>query len=410
MLAGVHREALAEWLERLVSRGYVVAREDLPALLDAWRVQALPRELIVAAAGERGRWLAALNPAWRYAVSSPDDDATWETGTTEARVALLRRLRATSPATALERLRSTWTTEAAQQRALFVQALTTGLSMADEPFLEEALDDRRKEVRAVAADLLARLPGSRLAARMLARVQPLVRIPPDGGGVMARMLGRTRVDVELPAACDAAMVRDGIEPKPPRGMGERAWWLAQLVAAVAPSVWSREARLEPEHIIAAAERTEWRELLIRAWATGAARTADADWAEALLDRWAAGESGLEPGPLAAALPRERLEAVIMRLVDAAEGEVSAAEPGLALAAEARQAWSPELTRHVLHRLVHLPATIDYALRALLSAIALRMHPATAVAELDVAGRGEHVRGAWVDLLLHRHTMLEALET
>src|SRR5688572_27969437 len=124
MLAGVHREALAEWLERLVSRGYVVAREDLPALLDAWRVQALPRDLIVAAAGELGRWLAALNPAWRYAVSLPDDDATWETGPTEARVALLRRLRATSPATALERLRSTWTTEAAQQRALFVQALT----------------------------------------------------------------------------------------------------------------------------------------------------------------------------------------------------------------------------------------------------------------------------------------------
>lgn len=407
MLEGAHREALTEWLRRLVANGFVVAPEDLPRLLDAWRYQPVPRDLIVAAAGERGRWMASQNPSWRYAVSSPDDEDTWETGTTEARLALLHRLRARNPAAALERLRSTWATEPPTQRALFLAALEIGLSMEDEAFLEEALDDRRKEVRGIAASLLVRLPASRLVARMTERALPLVKIPRAGGGRVARLLGRTRIEVELPAACDAAMVRDGIEPKPPRGTGERAWWLGQLLAAVPPSVWSGGADLTPEQCIAAAGRTEWRELLLRAWSTAAARTKDAEWAEALLAVWAGGERAVEPGPLAAALPPERLEVVVTGLVDAADGDVSAAEPGLALAAEASHAWSAALTRTVMRRLAHLPATTDYAVRALLAHLALRMHPATAVDE--AAALGQSARGAWVDLLHHRHAMLEALE-
>ena len=407
MLDGVHREALPEWLQRLVEKGFTVAPEDLPGLLDACRYQSLPNELIVAAAGARGRWLAALNLAWRSAVLLPDDDTAWDTGTTEARVAVLRRLRATRPAAGLERLRSTWATESAPQRALFLPILELGLTMADEPFLEEALDDRRKEVRSIAAGLLARLPASRLVGRMTERVRPLVRIPPHGGGKLARVFGRTKVEVDLPVTCDNGMVRDGIEPKPPRGTGERAWWLAQMVAAVPPSLWTQQAGLSPEECIAAAARTDWRELLIRAWSIGAARTNDADWAEALLAAWAAGEHGVEPGPLASALPPERLERVVSELIEAADGEVTAGEPGLLLAAEARHAWSPALTHSVMRRLVQLPPTTDYALRALLANVARRMHAATAVASVD--GLGERARGAWVDLLHHRHAMLEALE-
>ena len=44
--------------------------------------------------------------------------------------------------------------------------------MDDEPFLESALDDRSREVRQQAADLLTRLPDSRLALRMAERAGP----------------------------------------------------------------------------------------------------------------------------------------------------------------------------------------------------------------------------------------------
>ena len=51
---------------------------------------------------------------------------------------------------------------------MFLDSLRTGLGPQDEPFLEQALADRSRNVRAVAAELLSALPGSALAARMAA--------------------------------------------------------------------------------------------------------------------------------------------------------------------------------------------------------------------------------------------------
>ena len=44
--------------------------------------------------------------------------------------------------------------------------------------------------------------------------------------------------VTPPEECDAAMKRDGIDPKPPAGIGERAWWLDQIVSAAPLDTWS----------------------------------------------------------------------------------------------------------------------------------------------------------------------------
>ena len=60
----------------------------------------------------------------------------WETGSHQTRLALVQHLRATQPPVALDLLSTTWSTEAAKERAAFVGALAEGLSLADEPFLE----------------------------------------------------------------------------------------------------------------------------------------------------------------------------------------------------------------------------------------------------------------------------------
>jgi hypothetical protein len=133
--------------------------------------------------GKRGRWLARQNPDWAYAVAGevPDEpgaiDEAWTTGTPEARVALLRQLRQADPARGRELLASTWKTDGPEDRAAFLKAFEIGLGPDDEPFLEAALDDRRKEVRAAAIELLTRLPGSRLVRRMIERVAPLLSLP-----------------------------------------------------------------------------------------------------------------------------------------------------------------------------------------------------------------------------------------
>src|SRR5262249_24550712 len=141
----------------------------------------------------------------------------WEIGDRAARLTLLHEARKTVPDLARELLAATWAGEKADDRATFLGTFEAGLSMADEPFLEGVLDDRSKEVRRAAAPLLTRLPDSRLAGRMFERVRPLLTWV---GGTKPRMLGLrqgqpARIEMTLPAACDKAMIRDGVEPKPP---------------------------------------------------------------------------------------------------------------------------------------------------------------------------------------------------
>lgn len=157
MLNGQYKEVLPEWLTALGARQRRAPEEYLPTLLDTGRMQSALRPLLAPVLGKRGVWLAQHNPEWSY-VANTTDDSAWETGNRAARLAFLQKLRTGDPAQARELLSATWQQETPEERAAFIEALRMNLSLADEPFLENALDDRRKEVRKVAVELLASLP------------------------------------------------------------------------------------------------------------------------------------------------------------------------------------------------------------------------------------------------------------
>ncbi|MFC4032882.1 DUF5691 domain-containing protein [Streptomyces polygonati] len=277
-------ELLPQWLAAARREGYRAPAALLPALLDAARSRTDLRADTLALTGPRGLWLAGLNPEWKYALrvghagaaaSRPEDEREtrriWEEGLFAERVALLTRSRLADPAHALELLASTWRSERAEDRLMFLDSLRTGLSARDEPFLEEALSDRSRNVRATAAELLSALPGSALAGRMAERARGCVSL--GAGGVV----------VEAPYECDAAMERDGVAPKPPSGRGERAWWLGQLVDAAPLSAWSAQfGGLTPEQIVALPVLDDWQPDLHAAWCRAAVRQRDSGWARALL--------------------------------------------------------------------------------------------------------------------------------
>ncbi|MFJ1703073.1 DUF5691 domain-containing protein [Kitasatospora sp. NPDC088346] len=273
-------ELLPQWLGAALERGYRLPSALVPALLDAARARSELRSEVVALAGPLGRWLAERNPDWRFvhrtaaeSVAGPAGPQIWQEGLFAERVTHLARLRRERPAEALELLGSTWGTERAEDRVLFLDVLQDGLGPADEPFLEAALTDRSKNVRATAAELLSTLPGSALATRMAERARTAVRLE-----------GR-RLAVSPPVECDAGMQRDGIPPKSPTGRGERAWWFGEIVAAAPLSLWPADTGLGPEQLLrlpVGDGESDWTDDLREAWARAAVRQQDADWARALL--------------------------------------------------------------------------------------------------------------------------------
>ncbi|MFD7705018.1 DUF5691 domain-containing protein [Streptomyces caelestis] len=312
-------ELLPQWLAAANARGFAAPPAALPALLDAARGRTDLRPAALRFAGPRALWLARFNPDWRFALRSAPGGGTsaprlhdtegirrlWEEGLFAERVALLGALRSREPATARELLAASWATERAEDRLMFLDSLRTGLGPDDEPFLEQALADRSRNVRATAAELLSALPGSALAQRMAVRAGACVAVD--------HTRDAPTLAVEAPHECDAGMERDGVVARAPAGRGERSWWLGQLVEAAPLGSWSRRlGGRTPREIVALPVADDWQGELHAAWCRAAVRQRDAAWSRALLGEPSAPEAG---GPGAVSLAER---AQLLGTLDAAE--------------------------------------------------------------------------------------------
>ncbi|MFM9449875.1 DUF5691 domain-containing protein [Streptomyces europaeiscabiei] len=297
-------ELLPQWLALANAHGYAPPPQALPALLDAARGRTDLRPAVLAFAGARALWLARLNTDWRFALRAapgggaslpgPDESERvrrlWREGLFAERVALLTAIRARDAGPARELLSATWSTERAEDRLMFLDTLRAGLEAADEPFLEAALDDRSRNVRATAAELLSALPGSMLAGRMAKRATACVAV--DRTGSTSAAAGTPTLVVEAPHECDPGMERDGVLPKAPAGRGERSWWLGQLVEAAPLGAWSRRfGGRTPEEIVALPVADDWQGELHGAWCRAAVRQRDPGWSRALLGTPSTPEAG-----------------------------------------------------------------------------------------------------------------------
>ncbi|MFB7435776.1 DUF5691 domain-containing protein [Streptomyces microflavus] len=311
-------ELIPQWLATANRRGFRAPAALVPPLLDAARARTDLRPQALTFAGPLGLWLAALNPEWKFALrgsaggslvpDTSDPEAVrrlWEEGLFAERIALLDAVRVREPGAALALLTTTWPTERAEDRLMFLDSLRTGLGAGDEEFLEQALADRSRNVRATAAELLSALPSSAFAGRMAARATSCVNPDRTGAGSGAG----ASIAVEAPHECDAGMQRDGVAAVPPTGRGERSWWLVQLVEATPLGIWQEQFGGRPaEEIVALPVADDWAGELHAAWCRAAVRQRHPEWARALLGAASAPPAG-SPGPASIA-ERSKLLAVL----------------------------------------------------------------------------------------------------
>jgi hypothetical protein len=310
MTGEIRLELLDEWMEA----GRLVPGELLPALLDLGRRHRRIRPALLAVGGERARWLAAQRSDWRYLLGEADDrelTEPWDLAPIGRRIGHLAAVRRRNPAEGRALLESTWNTERPDDRAALLGALDVGLSAADEDLLERAIDDRRREVRGTALDLIVRLSDSRYAGRMAARARACVRVD------------RGRVEVDPPRECDAAMQRDGVAVRPPAGRGQRAWWLEEILARTPVSTWGA-----PATFLGLPIAEEWAGLVRRGLGRAAAVQRNGEWAAALVDL-------LWPEATAAGRPDDRL--LLEALYEAIPESQRAARAAAVLRADPRRA-------------------------------------------------------------------------
>ena len=274
MLQGQFPQVLPEWCAIAAKHQQRVPEQNLPDVLDVGKQRRELRTAILSILGQRGRWLAAQNPEWSYAVGVATE-ADWKTSGSSARSLYLQEQRSTDPDRARAWLQSTWSEESASDRAKFLETFAIGLSMADEPFLEEALSDRSKDVRRIAAEQLASLPESRLCQRMSQRLEALITLKVAAGRTFDFRL-------ELPKTCDAAMQRDGIELKPRSGVGERAWWLLQIIRSTPLQFWEQIGKIDATEWLKIGQINEWKTVVLEGWKLAAQNQRDSQWAQAFL--------------------------------------------------------------------------------------------------------------------------------
>lgn len=291
--------ALTEAFRTLERRGRRVPLALLPEL---FALAARSRDLrppLAAAMGAHGAWLAAQRADWRFMLGEVAtlDASAWD-GDRAQRAIYLRTLREHDAAKARDLVAGCWKAEPAASRRDFLATFEVGLAAADEAFLEAALDDRSKEVRATAADLLGRLAGSAFQGRMAARARARVRIdgkplgeaPPAATGFLGKLAqralgavgaGRT-VDFEPPSELSAEDKRDGLESESKQeGKGWRAAALKEIASSTPLDLWTEATGLGIDDFLKAARKSDWRAPLLDGLRAAALAQERADWAEAL---------------------------------------------------------------------------------------------------------------------------------
>ena len=340
MLDGRYKDILPELLELMAARGVTCPVEHVPNLLAYAATSVLNRHLVIGVLSEHDRMVAGLNPRWSFAAG---DILTWQGAVREMtiakpaqRQAFLRQLRHLDADFGRSLLKSRWKAEQPHVRLWYLRILQINLSMADEPLLEIALDDRALSVRKEAVLLLAGLPQSRLCQRMQNNVRH----------VLTWDAREKHLVVRFPTHVGRLLQRDGVpiaaagKEMTARLRGEQ---LRAMVGAVRLGHWEEKFGVSVGELLEDIEASRWPRTLMRAFTEAALRQKNGVWARAILAR----EIKAQTAKLFNLLTVEEREILFAELAEQYGGVIESQNPLVLCAYHLQGAWSAGLTRTML---------------------------------------------------------------
>jgi Family of unknown function (DUF5691) len=386
-------EQLPECLELATTAKLRAPFELLDKLIHKANFDSSLRENVLPVLGARGLWLAKHLDYGAWVGGSSLDESVWELGLPAQRREYLYALRDSDPQLALQKLEAVWKQEPAKIRSDLINTLEVNLSMTDEVFLENALDDKGKDVRETAAKLLTKLPDSRLMERIKARVTPLLLFTPEGkAGMLGLKKGSpAKLEVILPESCDKAMQRDGIELKPPtwQKIGEKAYWLKQMLEITPLEFWEKTLNATASELVAATNKHEYQKLILEAWRSSLRHYRyNLAWADALKQ---SGKAEFQLFDYGFVMNQTELEHFILLRLKLPQPAIEHEDSPYFLASSF-EGWSAELTRGICERVkqyflerdkktvaeLNKFNTGDYRLQAHLRTYSQNMNPSVAL--------------------------------
>ncbi len=342
ILDGTFPEALPEFIAHLNHNNKQLPPTSLPKLLEECKAEPEMWQKINKAIGRRGKWLMQLNPDWAILIAEPNIQL-WRTGNKMERLGLLKYLREQNPGSAISILQETWNEENVQNKVDFLKVFEIGISKNDELFLEDCLYETRKEVRQIAARLLARIPDSALVERMHWRVTSSMNIK---NGVL---------EIYLPEELDETAIRDGISVKSTAyKSGMKAGWFGQMMSKVPPGAWETYFEKPPSEILKIFAKSDWIGMLVQSIVEATILHKNETWMRAILELWL--EHGDYPiwqisamNDLLEIIPNDLFNQIALRSLKQNKGLLEENSPVSKLLKIGKHDWNDDLTLLIVKR-------------------------------------------------------------
>ena len=272
-----YEKLLEEWLEQLHLAGKRLPAGSLPNFLDYGVNSTKLRPAIANVLGERGNWLARLNPNWHW--TKYYDDTLLDTLETdwEKHSKFFGQLCKHVLERAFGLVKNVWSEAKADTRVDLLVCLEQSLEDVEEDFLEATLDDTSKRVRAKAASLLSRLPNSDFSQRMCQRADALLSLKKQGRSL--------KLEIELITELSKDLKRDGIVQEQKAAEGKNASLTRQVLEHTPLSYLTSSLGQAPDTLIGAALRNkDWGELILGAWFKRTLQEENIEWAKVFFEK------------------------------------------------------------------------------------------------------------------------------
>lgn len=382
---------LQYWLTQCHRTGAIVQPGAVPALMDAAARNKELQAVVASCCGNRGLWLAQLNPLWTT-LEPASEAERWQTGTLEQRTEVLAQIRSADPARGRELLQQVWSQENAAVKTELVRQLSINAGAEDLPWLEALLTEKSSKVRDVVLGVLKGIPASAIVQQYWQALQQSISLKTSKG--LLGLGSKTQLAVQL-VVPDTAIYKTGIQQlSSTANTNDEHFVLSQLVASVPPHFWEAHFGMEPHGIIELFLKDSKHQAFVPAFGQAAFRFGNREWMRALV--------ALDRDHLYAdafiLLPQREAEAYAVQFFSSHEGEISTLAPFLAL----QQEWGMSFAKVFLR----LAARNPYQYSKIFYNQVIHLLPLPLAGELEkCTPKEEHLRTMWSSLSDYIHKLL-----